>query len=108
MGTLLGRGALLLRALPPPQRRGASVVAKLLVTGLAGRLDLIQRRGQRLGRQRLLGGGGKQAGGAHFRLTGQFIEALLVLPDLVLVAALAFVAHLGEVLPRCLDQAVEL
>ena len=59
-------------------------------------------------RQRRLRRRGEQVGAAHFQLAGQLIETLLVLPDLVLGAALAFVAHLGEVLPRCLDQAVEL
>src|SRR5450830_557244 len=84
------------------------MIAKFLMTGIAGILDLLDRRLQGTGLVRLDLTGNPQLPGRRFQRASQLLEMRLLLPDRVPGAGMLRFLDLREVFPRFAGQAVEL
>src|SRR5471032_2492382 len=84
------------------------MIAKFLMTGVAGILDLLDRRLQGTGLVRLDLTGQPQLPGRCFQRARQLLEMRLLLPDRLPGAGMLRFLDLREVFPRLVGQAVEL
>ena len=84
------------------------MIPKLLMAGGAGIFDFLHRRPQVTGLVRQDLAGDHQLTGGRFKVSGQLLKTRLLLPDIVLGAAVIFFAHAREMLPRLMGQRIQL